>query len=44
MLDTVNRAKAHLREHGRVPLRMLEREFALGDDLLDETSAQAFQP
>ena len=36
ILDTVNRAKAHLREHGRVSLRMLKREFALGDDALDE--------
>jgi hypothetical protein len=31
ILDTVNRAKAHLREHGRVSLRMLKREFDLDD-------------
>ena len=36
ILDTVNRAKAHLREHGRVSLRMLKREFELDDDVLDE--------
>ncbi len=36
ILDTVNRAKAHLREHGRVSLRMLKREFELDDDALDE--------
>jgi hypothetical protein len=36
ILDTVNRAKARLREHGRVSLRVLKREFELGDDALDE--------
>jgi class 3 adenylate cyclase len=36
ILDTVNRAKAHLREHGRVSLRLLKREFELDADALDE--------
>jgi DNA-directed RNA polymerase subunit F len=36
VLETVNRAKAHLREHGRVSLRILKREFELDDEALDE--------
>jgi class 3 adenylate cyclase/predicted ATPase len=35
-LETVSHAKAHLREHGRVSLRGLKREFALDDDAVDE--------
>src|SRR3990172_12943272 len=36
ILETLSRAKAHLREHGRASLRMLKREFELDDDALDE--------
>jgi len=39
VLDIVNRAKAHLREHGRVSLRMLKPEFELDDDALDESGS-----
>jgi class 3 adenylate cyclase/tetratricopeptide (TPR) repeat protein len=35
-LETVGRAKAHLREQGRVSLRALKREFALEDEALEE--------
>ncbi len=35
-LDTVASAKDYLREHGRVSLRGLKREFDVGDDVLDE--------
>jgi hypothetical protein len=35
-LDTVARAKTYLREHGRVSLRALQREFELDDDALGE--------
>lgn len=35
-LDTVARAKAYLREHGRVSLRGLKREFGLDDEALEE--------
>jgi class 3 adenylate cyclase/predicted ATPase len=35
-LDTVVRAKTYLREHGRVSLRGLQREFGLDPDTLDE--------
>jgi hypothetical protein len=34
--DTAARAKAYLREHGRVSLRALSREFALDEDALEE--------
>ncbi|MBI4517523.1 MAG: AAA family ATPase [Deltaproteobacteria bacterium] len=39
-LDTVARAKSYLREHGRVSLRGLKREFDLEDDALDELIAE----
>ena len=35
-LDTVARAKTYLREHGRVSLRGLKREFELDDEALEE--------
>ncbi len=35
-LDTIDRAKAYLGEHGRVSLRALKREFKLDDDALEE--------
>jgi class 3 adenylate cyclase/predicted ATPase len=35
-LEIVSRAKAHLREHGRVSLRALKREFDLDDEALEE--------
>ena len=35
-LDAVGRAKSYLREHGRVSLRALEREFNLDDAAADE--------
>ncbi len=35
-LDTVARAKTYLREHGRVSLRGLKREFELDDEALGE--------
>lgn len=36
ILDTVNRAKEHLREQGRLSLRLLKRELGLDDDILAE--------
>lgn len=36
VLETVDRAKTQLQEHGRVSLRMLKREFELDADALDE--------
>ncbi len=35
-LDTVARAKTYLREHGRVSLRGLKRDFELDDEALEE--------
>ena len=35
-LENLSRAKAHLREHGRVSLRALKREFDLDDEALEE--------
>ena len=36
VLETVDRAKTQLQEHGRVSLRMLKREVELDADALDE--------
>jgi class 3 adenylate cyclase len=36
ILETLGRAKVYLREHGRVSLRVLKREFGLDDEALDE--------
>ncbi|MEE2777854.1 MAG: hypothetical protein VYE73_13955 [Acidobacteriota bacterium] len=35
-LETLSRAKQQLREHGRVSLRALQREFGVGDEVLGE--------
>ena len=36
LLDVIREARVHLRENGRVSLRMLRRQFELDDDSLDE--------
>jgi class 3 adenylate cyclase len=39
-LETVGRAKAYLKEHGRVSLRALKREFNLDDSSLEELAEE----
>jgi class 3 adenylate cyclase len=39
-LETIARAKAFLREHGRVSLRVLKREFQLDDEALDQLAEE----
>lgn len=42
--EIVGRAKAHLREQGRVSLRGLKREFDLDDEALEELVAFSTSP